>query len=140
MAARASGNTVACMPKVSVLIAVVDDEESVRKALGRLISAAGFDVQTFSSGPDFLRSTQQRPHCVVLDVRMPHMDGFEVQRMLMRVDPPIPIIVITGDDSAECRARALQQGARAYLRKPVDEALLLDAIASALLPRSPASA
>ena len=128
------------MPKISVLIAVVDDEESVRKALGRLIGAAGFDVQTFASGADFLRSTQQRPHCVVLDVRMPHMDGFEVQRALMRADPPMPVVIITGDDSPECRARALQQGARAYLRKPVDDALLLDAIQSALLPASPASA
>jgi FixJ family two-component response regulator len=124
------------MPKRSVLIAVVDDEESVRKALGRLISAAGFDVQIFSSGPDFLRSTQQRPHCVVLDVRMPHMDGFEVQRTLMRADEPVPVIIITGDDSADCRARALQQGAKAYLRKPVDDALLLEAIESALLPGS----
>jgi len=121
------------MPKVSVLIAVVDDEESVRKALGRLISAAGFDVQVFSSGADFLCSTQP-PQCVVLDVRMPNMDGFEVQRALMQADPPMPIIVITGDDSAECRTRALEQGAKAYLRKPVDDALLLAAIESALLP------
>jgi FixJ family two-component response regulator len=128
------------MPSAAILIAVVDDEESVRNALGRLIHSAGFDVQTFSSGLEFLHSTERRPQCVVLDVRMPHMDGFEVQRTLMRAELPIPIIVITGDDSAECRTRALQQGAKAYLRKPVDEALLLDAIASALLPASPASA
>jgi FixJ family two-component response regulator len=128
------------MPSASILIAVVDDEESVRKALGRLISSAGFDVQIFSSGPDFLHSTQRRPQCVVLDVRMPHMDGFELQRKLMRSELPIPIIVITGDDSAECRARALQQGAKAFLRKPVDDALLLEAIAGALLPAAPAIA
>jgi two-component system response regulator FixJ len=121
------------MAKVSFLIAVVDDEESVRKALGRLIRAAGFDVQTFASGADFLRSAQSQCHqCVVLDVRMPQMDGFEIQEALRRIGVRMPVVIITGDDSPEYRARAFKQGARAYLRKPVDEAMLLDAIQSAL--------
>ena len=121
------------MTKVSFRIAVVDDEESVRKALGRLIRAAGFDVQTFPSGADFLHSTQaQCHHCVVLDVRMPLMDGFEIQQELRRIGVRMPVVIITGDDSPEYRARAFKQGAGAYLRKPVDEAMLLDAIQSAL--------
>ncbi len=123
------------MAKIGSLIAVVDDEESVRKALGRLIGAAGFDVQTFASGADFLRATEsQLPDCVVLDVRMPLMDGFEVQRTLMCAHGAMPVVIITGDDSTEYRDRAFRQGARAYLRKPVDDVLLVDAIENALLP------
>jgi FixJ family two-component response regulator len=116
------------------VVAVVDDEESVRKALARLIRAAGFQVETYASGSDFLQSVQQhrRPHCVVLDLRMPHVNGFHVQQALTDSGTNVPIVIITGDDSAESRRRALQQGARAYLRKPVDDALLLDAIQTAI--------
>lgn len=115
------------------VIAIVDDEESVRKALGRLIRAAGFNVETFSSGADFLLSLRQRlPHCVVLDLRMPRVNGFQVQQALAKAGNLLPVVIITGDDSAESRARALEQGARAYLRKPVDDATLIDAIQTAL--------
>jgi FixJ family two-component response regulator len=130
------------MPEFSSLIAVVDDEETVRKALGRLLGAAGFEVQTFAGGADFLRSAaQRRPHGVVLDLRMPEMNGFEVMQALMQaqMSPPLPVVIISADDSADCRARALRQGARAVLRKPVDEAMLLDAIRQALRPASPST-
>ena len=121
------------MGKFTPLIAVVDDEESVRNALGRLISAAGFGVQTFSSGGDFLRSVrQQRPHCVVLDIRMAGMNGFDVQVALAQIRVTGSHGGRTGDDSVEYRARALQHGAKAYLRKPVDDSILLDAIQMAM--------
>jgi FixJ family two-component response regulator len=114
-------------------IAIVDDEESVRRALGRLIRSAGFRVETYSSGSDFLVSVQQqRPQCVVLDLRMPHVNGFHVQQALADAGLSLPVVIITGDDSAESRIRALEQGARAYLRKPVDDAMLLDAIQTAI--------
>jgi FixJ family two-component response regulator len=126
------------MGKVTSLIAVVDDEESVRKALGRLIRAAGFEVVTYSSGADFLRSIRQRrPHCVVLDLRMPWVNGFDVQSALLQAEEQLPIVIITGDDSPESRLRALKQGAKAYLRKPVDDAILLDAIQSAMRSAPP---
>ena len=129
------------MPKFGCLVAVVDDEESVRKALGRLIGAAGFDVQTYASGADFLSAVgSQRPDCIVLDVRMPQMDGFELQLALTRTHDATPVVIITGDDSSECRDRAFRQGARAYLRKPVDDVMLVDAIQNALLPVSGARA
>src|SRR5262245_62361484 len=84
------------------VIAVVDDEESVRKALGRLIRAAGFSVETYASGSDFLQSmTHRRPHCVVLDLRMPHVNGFHVQQALIDAGAQLPVVIITGDDSAE---------------------------------------
>ena len=121
------------MATVAALIAIVDDEESVRKALSRLIRAAGFCVETYSSGADFLRAVEQRaPSCVVLDLRMPHVSGFDVQRALQQAASHVPVVIITGDDSPESRADALRQGAKAYLRKPVDDATLIDAIQSAI--------
>jgi FixJ family two-component response regulator len=117
------------------LVAIVDDEESVRRALGRLVRSAGFHVQTFASGADFLHSlSRSSPQCVVLDLRMPHMSGFEVQMALVEQRSDVPVVIITGDDSAEIRLQTLSHGAKAYLRKPVDEAMLLDAIQSAIGP------
>ncbi len=114
------------------MIAVVDDEESVRKALERLIRSAGFAVQTFSSGSAFLESAQHvEPACVVLDLHMPDVNGFEVQLALSLTGSHVPVVVITGDDSPQSRALAFDQGASAFLGKPVDETMLLDAINAA---------
>ena len=125
---------------VDTLIAIVDDEESVRKALSRLIRAAGFSVETYGSGADFLRAVELRPpHCVVLDLRMPQVSGFDVQRALKQIDARVPAVLITGDDSPESRAEALAQGAKVYLRKPVDDVMLIDAIETAIRS-SPAAA
>lgn len=115
------------------LVAVVDDEESVRTALGRLIRSAGFAVDTFGSAVEFMQSLQRRrPRCVVLDLRMPVVGGLEVQEALVRSGARVPVVVITGDDAAASRERALAQGAVAYLRKPVDDSALLAAIRDAI--------
>jgi FixJ family two-component response regulator len=121
------------MRKGHCLIAVIDDESSVRLALGRLIRFAGFDVETFATGADFLSAMErQRPDCVVLDLRMPHVSGFDVQQALQQIDRRVPVLVLTADDSADSRERALRNGAAAYLRKPVDDVLLIDSIRTAL--------
>jgi FixJ family two-component response regulator len=119
------------------LVAVVDDEESVRKALGRLIRSAGYAVEMFGSGAEFMQSLKRtRPDCVVMDLRMPVLSGFELQAALQRSGVTVPVVIITGDDSPESRDRALRGGARAFLRKPVDDALLIEAIQNAV--RDPA--
>jgi FixJ family two-component response regulator len=119
------------------LVAVLDDEESVRKALGRLIRSAGYGVEMFGSGVDFMQSLQRtRPDCVVMDLRMPVLSGFDVQAALQRSGVIVPVVIITGDDAPESRVRALRGGARAFLRKPVDDALLIEAIQNAV--RDPA--
>ena len=121
------------MHKDACLIAVVDDEESVRRALGRLIRSAGFGVEMFGSGMEFMQSLQRhRPDCVILDLRMPTINGMDVQSALVRSGSGVPVVIITGDDSPDTRERTLRQGARAYLRKPVDDAMLIDAIHSAI--------
>lgn len=124
------------MSKPRLQIAIVDDEESVRVALGRMLRWAGLDAVTFSSGAEFLASATQ-PDCVVLDLHMPRMSGFEVQARLSANPVPAPVVVITGHDTPENRQRALQTGAKAYLLKPVDAQALLDAIEAAAARGNP---
>jgi FixJ family two-component response regulator len=115
------------------LLAVVDDDADVRMALTRLVSSAGFAVETFGSGAEFLRSLRDHePDCLVLDLHMPEMSGLEVQAALASDHSAIPVVVITGHDTPESRARAIQLGARGYLRKPVNDSVLLETIESAI--------
>ena len=121
------------MSNTRPLVAVVDDEKSVRIAVERLLRSANFDVETFPSGVELLESLKtHQPDCVVLDLHMPHMDGFTVQSRLTEASIRIPIVVITGHDATETRERALAGGASAYLRKPMDDQILLDAITNAI--------
>lgn len=118
------------------LIAVVDDEASVRVALQRLIRSAGLDVMTFSSGAEILDFMQRTlPDCVVLDLHMPNVTGFDVQARLSERGDRVPLIVITGHDTEETKTRAHAGGVSAYLLKPVDDRVLLRAIAAALNER-----
>jgi two-component system response regulator FixJ len=121
------------MPQPPPLVAVVDDEESIRRALDRLLRSAGFAVETFASGAEFLRSVLDHcPACVVLDLHMPDLSGLDVQLFLARDRVPVPVIVITGHETPEARARLMARGATACLRKPVDDKLLLAAIDDAI--------
>ncbi len=126
------------MTRDAPLLAVLDDDADVRVALTRLVSSAGFAVETFASGAEFLRSIQDHePDCVVLDLHMPEMNGFDVQGALSRSHPAVPVVVMTGHDTPESRARAVQLGARAYLCKPVNDEALLAAIGGALDAAAP---
>jgi FixJ family two-component response regulator len=119
--------------KVPPLIAVVDDDKSVGKALNRLLRSAGLTVETFVSGSEFLKSLEDRtPDCVVLDLQMPQVDGFEVQSRLAETGAHVPVVIITGCDTPGACERAMERGATAFLRKPVDGKVLYDAIASAI--------
>jgi FixJ family two-component response regulator len=112
------------------VIAIVDDEESVRKALERLLRSADIEARMFASGADFLAEVDGfSPDCVVLDLHMPGVSGFEVMTALQR---RLPIVAITGHDVLEAEARALNGGAAVYLRKPVDDCALIEAIATAI--------
>jgi len=118
--------------KPPLLIAVVDDEEPVRKALMRLMRSAGLSAQTFGSGTEFLESLETRlPDCVVLDLHMPRIDGFNVQAHLARKCAELPVIIVTGHNFPKARERAMAGGASAFLRKPVQDRTLLDAISAA---------
>ena len=115
------------------LIAVVDDDHSVREALENLISSVGFEVKLFASAEDFLDSDAPlKTDCAVLDVRLPGISGFELQRKLAADGQSIPVIIITAQGDDKARAEAVAAGAIAFLRKPFKEEVLLAAIDSAL--------
>src|SRR5262245_56890012 len=103
--------------------------------------SAGFRAQAFSSGAEFLASLANgRPCCVVLDLHMPGMSGFDVQSRLKSAAHALPVVIITGHDTPESQQRVLAAGASAYLRKPVDDQVLLDAVAAAVPNGKPKSA
>jgi len=115
------------------LIAIVDDDVSVRQSARRLIRSLGYRAEAFGSPEEFLDSGQAtKTACLILDVRMPGMDGLGLQRHLADSGPPIPIVFITARASDEEERRALQAGAVAFLRKPVDKEALLRALRAAL--------
>jgi FixJ family two-component response regulator len=117
-------------------VAVVDDEESVRKALKRLLRAAGLEAESYATGQEFLEQAAQRePDCVVLDLHMPGMSGLQVLRKLKAAGQLLSIVIITAHDEPETRAQCIDAGACAYLRKPLEDRLLLNAISAAMRAR-----
>jgi FixJ family two-component response regulator len=125
------------MQKKATLLAVVDDDEDVRVALARLVSSAGFAVEAYASGAMFVQSlADHEPECVVLDLHMPGMSGFDVQGAMSLAHACVPVVVITGHHTPESCERALRLGAKAYLRKPVDDEALLSAIGTAIAATS----
>lgn len=115
------------------LIAVVDDDQSVREALENLISSVGYEVKLFASAEAFLDSYEPaNTACAVLDVRLPGISGFELQRKLAANGQSIPVIIITAQGDDNSRREALAAGAIAFLKKPFKEEVLLDAIDLAL--------
>ena len=115
------------------LISIVDDDLSVRRALRRLVQSAGYSAETFASAREFLDSLPSgRTACLVLDIHLEGMSGFELQERMAADPDPIPVIFITAQDDAATRERARQTSASAYLRKPFDEQVLLAAIGRAI--------
>jgi FixJ family two-component response regulator len=114
-------------------VGVVDDDASILRALRRLLQAAGFSVETFGSAEEVLSSADlPRINCLVLDIHLGDLSGFDVHERLPDTLPPIPIIFITAHDTALTRERARLAGAVDYLRKPFDETALIGAIGRAL--------
>ena len=110
-------------------VAVVDDEESVRRALLRLLRAANMDAEAFASGEAFLNSLDKfRPDCVVLDLQMPGLTGRDVQRRLISMQINLPVILITAHDDAVTQQQSLSDGAANYLRKPLRGDVLVRSI------------
>ena len=115
------------------MVAVVDDDESFRGALQRLLKSAGFPAQSFASAEDFLKSGQQDDTgCLITDIRMPGMSGLELQSKLNSDHCPIPTIFITAHGDEKMRLQAMRGGAVKFLMKPFDGETLLESVRMAL--------
>jgi len=117
------------MAQAARSVFIVDDDESVRASLKLLVESAGYRPVTFASAEEFLQSgLMKNAQCLLLDIRMPGMGGFGLQEYLAASEARIPVIFMTGHDRFGIEERAMTLGAIAYLRKPFDDQVLLDAI------------
>ena len=115
------------------IVSIVDDDESLRRALRNLLGSVGFRVETFASAETFLQSThRERTGCLVLDLWMPGMNGLDLLRHLSAAGSRIPAVILTAHGDDETRERSLQSGAVAFLSKPFNGTVLLDAVRTAL--------
>lgn len=121
------------MNETGPIIAVLDDEPQMCKALGRLLKTHGFRVETFALGAEFLASCASRvPDCLLLDLHMPDINGFEVLKRLAVQSISVPVIVITGYDQPGNAERVRTLGAVEYLLKPLNESQLIATIRKAI--------
>src|ERR1700704_4808234 len=115
------------------IVSIVDDDESLRRSLRNLLGSVGLRVETFASAEAFLESLhQEQTGCLVLDLRMPGMNGFVLLRHLSGTGSRIPTVILTAHGDDEARQRSLQAGAVAFLSKPFNGNDLLDAVRTAL--------
>jgi FixJ family two-component response regulator len=117
----------------TALIAIVDDDEPLREALGSVLKAAGFVIDAFASAEAFLDSPQRSDiSCLILDVRLPGMSGIELQRRLLDANCGVPVIFVTAHGDGSLRDLVMKAGAAAFLNKPVRSDTLLREINAAL--------
>ena len=115
------------------LIAIVDDDPSVRRGLQRLIRSAGWKAETFASAQEFLASPlADAPSCLVLDLQLPGLSGLHLQQRMAELGLDIPIVFLTGHGNIPASVQAMKAGAIEFLTKPVDEQNLLKAIQEAI--------
>jgi len=115
------------------MVAVIEDDDSYRSAVQRLLKAAGFRVRSFASAEDFLSSGQQQTTgCLIADIRMPGMSGLDLQSKLNSDHCPIPTIFITAHGDEKIRLQAMRGGAVKFLAKPFDSDTLLEGVRVAL--------
>lgn len=116
-------------PVETTAVYIVDDDNAVREAFARLLRAAGLEPHPYSSAEQFLEEVRDSPRaCLLLDITMPKMNGPQVQARLNDRGIAIPVITVSAHDDEETRAWTRKLGAKMFLRKPVDDQALLDAI------------
>lgn len=114
------------------LVHVVDDEDSIRRSAKFMLSTSGYAVETWETGVAFLKEAKTaQPGCILLDVRMPEMDGLEVQQALNERGITMPVIILTGHGDIGIAVRAMKAGAVDFIEKPFEKAVLMSAIEAA---------
>ena len=120
-------------PTHSPLVAIVDDDELFRRSIERLVRSAGFTVEAFGSAEDFLeRGDLDQIACAILDIRLPGMNGLDLQQRLIARPTPMPIVFVSAHEEAMTLAYAMRAGAIAFLKKPFDNSTLLDALSRSI--------
>jgi FixJ family two-component response regulator len=120
-------------PTHSPLVAIVDDDELFRRSIERLVRSAGFTVEAFGSAEDFLeRGDLDQIACAILDMRLPGMNGLDLQQRLIARPTPMPIVFVSAHEEAMTLAYAMRAGAIAFLKKPFDNSTLLDALSRSI--------
>src|SRR5690348_4456517 len=115
------------------LVHLVDDDEAIRRSVGFMLKTSGFHVRTYESGVELLKGTPNlEPGCILLDIRMPGMDGLEVQRALRDRGVTLPVIIMTGHGDVTLAVHAMKAGAVDFIEKPFEKAVLLSAIEHAI--------
>jgi two-component system, LuxR family, response regulator FixJ len=111
------------------VVHLVDDDEAIRRSVGFMLRTSGFHVHTYESGVELLKATPNlEPGCILLDIRMPGMDGLEVQAALRDKGVTLPVIIMTGHGDVSLAVQAMKAGAVDFIEKPFEKALLLSAI------------
>jgi len=111
------------------MIHIVDDDDAIRRSASFMLKTSGFDVRTWASGVAFLKDAREvEAGCILLDVRMPEMDGLQVQQALLESGIAMPVIVLTGHGDIGIAVRAMKAGAVDFIEKPFEKAKLLEAI------------
>jgi two-component system response regulator FixJ len=114
------------------LIHIVDDEDAIRRSASFMLKTSGYAVETWSSGAAFLKDVRHAEHgCVLLDVRMPEIDGLEVQKILVERGVTMPVIILTGHGDVSIAVRAMKMGAVEFIEKPFEKVVLVGAIEAA---------
>jgi two-component system, LuxR family, response regulator FixJ len=114
------------------LVHLVDDEDAIRRSAGYMLKTAGYAVTTWASGAEFLKEVRHAEHgCVLLDIRMPEIDGMEVHRALVEKGVTMPVVIMTGHGDISLAVRAMKAGAVDFLEKPFEKAVLINAIEAA---------
>jgi two-component system response regulator FixJ len=115
------------------LVHLVDDDEAIRRSVGFMLKTSGFEVRSYDSGVALLKSAAElEPGCILLDIRMPAMDGLEVQEALRGKGVALPVIIMTGHGDVSLAVQAMKAGAVDFIEKPFEKAVLLAAIAQGL--------
>ena len=110
------------------VVYLVDDDDAIRRSAGFMLKTSGFVVKSFLSGTEFLREREFEPGCILLDIRMPGMDGLEVQQALRDRGSTLPVIVMTGHGDVNVAVQAMKAGAVDFIEKPFEKAVLMKAI------------
>ena len=120
-------------PTDSRLVAIVDDDELFRRSIERFVRSVGLMVEGFESAEDFLQHGDlDRTACAILDMKLPGMNGLDLQQRLIARPSPMPIVFVSAHDETVMRAKALRGGAIAFLQKPFDNSALLDALSRSI--------